>query len=205
MTDDVSPSAEHFRQAYSQQPPWEIGHLQPALAAIADQIQGSVLDAGCGTGDGALFFASRGQVVYGIDFVPEAIAQAKSKAVAQGLDVCFLTMNALALGQLPRQFDNVIDCGLFHLFSDTDRVLYVDALATVLRPAGRLWLLCFSEQEPPGAGPRRISRRDLETAFADKWSIESVEEVRMEAAPHVPAEVFSAGGPQAYRVVVRRG
>ncbi len=201
---DVSPSADHFRQAYAQQPPWEIGHLQPALAAIADQIQGSVLDAGCGTGDCALFFASRGQVVYGIDFVLEAITQAKAKAVAQGLDVCFLTMNALALGQLPEQFDNVIDCGLFHLFSDTDRAAYVAALATVLRPGGHLWLLCFSEQEPPGAGPRRISRRELETAFADDWQIESLDEVRMEAAPHVPANEFSAGGPRAYRVVARR-
>ena len=201
---DVSPSADHFRQAYAQQPPWEIGHLQPALAAIADQIQGSVLDAGCGTGDCALFFASRGQVVYGIDFVPEAIAQAKAKAVAQGLDACFLTMNALALGQLPQQFDNVIDCGLFHLFSDTDRAAYVAALATVLRPGGHLWLLCFSEQEPPGAGPRRISRREIETTFADDWQIESLDEVRMEAAPHVPANVFSAGGPRAYRVVARR-
>ena len=93
---DVSPSADQFRQAYSQQPPWEIGHLQPALAAVADQIQGSVLDAGCGTGDCALFFAARGQVVYGVDFVPEVIAQAKAKAAAQGLDVCFLAMDALA-------------------------------------------------------------------------------------------------------------
>jgi SAM-dependent methyltransferase len=201
---DTSPSADHFRQAYAQQPPWEIGHLQPALAAIADQIQGSVLDAGCGTGDGALFFASRGQVVYGIDFVPEAITQAKAKAVAQGLDVCFLTMNALALGQLPQQFDNVIDCGLFHLFSDTDRAAYVTALATVLRPGGHLWLLCFSEQEPPGAGPRRVSRQELESAFADNWQIESIDDVQMQAAPHVPEGVFSAGGPQAYRLVARR-
>lgn len=201
---DVSPSADHFRQAYSQQPPWEIGHLQPALAAVADQIQGSVLDAGCGTGDCALFFAARGQVVYGVDFVPEVIAQAKAKAAAQGLDVCFLAMDALALGQIPQQFDNVIDSGLFHVLSDSDRASYVAALATVLRPGGHLWLLCFSEQEPPGAGPRRMTRREIEAAFADHWQLESLEEVRMEAAPHVPANMFSAGGPRAYRVVVRR-
>ena len=42
---DTSPSADHFRQAYTQQPPWEIGHLQPAMVAVADRIQGSVLDA----------------------------------------------------------------------------------------------------------------------------------------------------------------
>ncbi len=203
---DTSPSADHFRQAYTQQPPWEIGHLQPALAAVADRIQGSVLDAGCGTGDCARFFASRGQVVYGVDFVPEVIAQAKAKAQAQaqGLDVCFLAMDALALGQLPQQFDNVIDSGLFHVLSETDRTAYVAALATVLRPGGYLWLLCFSEHEPPGAGPRRVSRQELESAFADSWQIESIDDVQMQTAPHVPEGVFSAGGPRAYRLVARR-
>jgi SAM-dependent methyltransferase len=201
---DTSPSTEHFRQAYTQQPPWEIGHLQPALAAIADLIRGSVLDAGCGTGDCALYFASRGQVVYGVDFVPEVIAQAKAKAQAQGLDACFLAMDALALGQLPQQFDNVIDSGLFHVLSETDRTAYVAALATIVRPGGYLWLLCFSEHEPPGAGPRRVSRQKLESAFAVNWQIESIDVVQMQTAPHVPEGVFSAGGPQAYRLVARR-
>jgi 2-polyprenyl-3-methyl-5-hydroxy-6-metoxy-1,4-benzoquinol methylase len=176
---DPSPSADQFRQAYAQQPPWEIGHLQPALAAVADQIQGSVLDAGCGTGDCALHFASQGHAVYGVDFVPETIAHAKAKAESQGLEVCFLTMDALALGQLPRQFDNVIDCGLFHVLSDADRPKYVAALATV-------------------------SRQELETAFADDWQIESIDDVHMQAASHVPAGVFSPGGPRAYRLVARR-
>ncbi|MHB8971751.1 MAG: class I SAM-dependent methyltransferase [Pirellulaceae bacterium] len=203
---EASPQADHFRDAYARQPPWEIGHPQPALVAVADRIAGSILDVGCGTGDCALFFAARGHVVYGVDFVPEAIKQAKAKkdAAARQLDVCFLVMDALALGQLPRQFDNVIDCGLFHVLADSDRRKYVDALGQVLRPGGQLWLLCFSEQEPPGQGPRRISREDLYDAFTPPWKIESIEEVRMEAALHVPAASFSAGGPHAYRLIARR-
>ncbi|MHB0957846.1 MAG: class I SAM-dependent methyltransferase [Pirellulaceae bacterium] len=201
---ESSPQADHFRKAYSQQPPWEIGHPQPALVAVADQIEGSILDAGCGTGDCALFFAARGHAVYGIDFVPEVIAQAKSKAAAAQLDACFMVIDALALGQLPRQFDNVIDCGLFHVLADPDRRTYVEAIGQVLRPGGRLWLLCFSEQEPAGPGPRRISRADLYEAFAQSWQIESLDEVRMEAAPHVPPNAFSPGGPHAYRLIARR-
>ena len=171
---------------------------------MADRIHGSILDAGCGTGDCALYFAARGHVVYGVDFVPEAIAQAKAKAAARELDACFLVMDALALGQLPRQFDNVIDCGLFHVLADPDRRQYVDAIGHVLRPGGRLWLLCFSEQEPPGQGPRRISRAGSARRFHPAWTIESIDEVRMEAAPHVPATSFSAGGPHAYRLIARR-
>ena len=201
---DTAPQVDHFRNAYENRPPWEIGHLQPALVAVADRIQGSILDAGCGTGDCALFFAERGHDVYGVDFVAEVIAQAKSKAAQRQLDVCFLAMDALALGQLPRQFDNVIDCGLFHVLSDQDRATYVEAIAQVLKPGGHLWLLCWSDQEPPKPGPRRMSRRDLQEAFAAGWTIESIEDVRMEAAAHVPPGTFTEGGPQAYRLVARR-
>ena len=46
---------------------------------MADRIMGSVLDSGCGTGENALFFASRGQKVTGIDFLPEPVEWAKRK------------------------------------------------------------------------------------------------------------------------------
>lgn len=200
-----SPSPiDRFRQAYEEGPAWEIGHVQPALAAVADRIRGSVLDVGCGTGDAALYFAARGHDVYGIDFVPEVIAQAQSKAAAHRLDVCFLALDALALKELPRQFDNVLDSGLFHVLSDDDRSAYIAALHYVLKPNGRLWLLCWSDQEPPKPGPRRVSRRELQDAFADGWTIESLEDARMEAAPHVASTQFTEGGPRAYRLVARR-
>jgi SAM-dependent methyltransferase len=201
---DTSPQADHFRHAYEHGPPWEIGHVQPALAAVAERIQGSILDAGCGTGDCALFFAARGHDVYGVDFVPEVIALAKSKAAERGLTACFLAMDARALDQLPRQFDNVLDSGLFHVLADQDRAKYVAAIRQVLKPNGRLWLLCWSDQEPPKPGPRRMSRGDLQQAFAAGWTIESIEDVRMEAAANVPPGTFDAGGPRAYRLVAQR-
>lgn len=49
-----------FQSLYAGQAPWDIGRPQPAFLAVADRINGSVLDAGCGTGDHALYFASRG-------------------------------------------------------------------------------------------------------------------------------------------------
>jgi hypothetical protein len=55
-----------FENLYARQPRWEIGRPQKALLAVADRITGSVLYAGCGTGENALFLASRGQKVTGI-------------------------------------------------------------------------------------------------------------------------------------------
>lgn len=62
-----NPNRERFQAAYQGKPAWDLGRPQSALAEIADQITGSVLDAGCDTGDNALFFARRGQAVVGID------------------------------------------------------------------------------------------------------------------------------------------
>jgi cyclopropane fatty-acyl-phospholipid synthase-like methyltransferase len=113
-------------------------------------------------------------------------------------------MDALALKDLPEVFDSVIDSGLFHVFTDEDRRRYVEGLATVLRPGGRLFLLCFSDEEPGEQGPRRVSKKDLYVAFAEGWSIESIEPTRYEVRPDVKGLTFSEGGPMAWLVVVRR-
>jgi len=54
---------ESFRSSYAGSPPWDIGKPQPAFRAAADKVVGSILDAGCGTGEHALFFAARGHAV----------------------------------------------------------------------------------------------------------------------------------------------
>jgi len=35
--------------------------------------------------------------------------------------------------------------------------VFVDKLAAILSPAGKYFMLCFSELEPAGYGPRRIT------------------------------------------------
>jgi cyclopropane fatty-acyl-phospholipid synthase-like methyltransferase len=113
-------------------------------------------------------------------------------------------MDALALKDLPEVFDSVIDSGLFHVFSDEDRRRYVEGLASVLRPGGRLFLLCFSDEEPGTQGPRRVSKKELHDAFAQGWVIESIEQSRYEVRPDLKDLAFSEGGPKAWLAVMRR-
>lgn len=193
-----------FENLYAGQPRWEIGRPQQAFLDTADKIAGSVLDSGCGTGENALFFASRGQRVTGIDFLAEPIQLARRKAAERGLTATFLVMDALALEELPEVFDNVIDSGLFHVFSDEDRRRYVEGLATVLKPQGHLFFLCFSDEEPGTQGPRRVSRQEIEAAFAAGWTIESIARSRYEVRPDPQDNSLSSGSPRAWFVVVRR-
>lgn len=193
-----------FESIYAGQPRWEIGRPQKAILDAADRITGSILDSGCGTGENALYFASRGQKVTGIDFLAEPISIAKRKATERGLTVTFLEMDALTLKEWPERFDNVIDSGLFHVFSDDDRRRYVEGLASVLRPGGRFFLLCFSDGEPGTQGPRRISRKEIQVAFAEGWVIESIEPSRYEVRPDPKDNSFIDGGPKAWFVTVRK-
>jgi len=193
-----------FESLYTCQPRWEIGRPQKVLLDVADQITGSILDSGCGTGENALFFAKRGHRVTGFDFLAEPITLAKQKAAERGQKATFLVLDALALKELPDVFENVIDSGLFHVFSDEDRRRYVEGLASVLKPGGRLFLLCFSDDEPGDQGPRRVSRKEIENAFAQGWVVESIEPSRYEVRPDPKDASFAEGGPRAWFVVARR-
>ena len=193
-----------FESLYAGKAPWDIGRPQGPFAAIAHRVTSPVLDIGCGTGETALFFGARGHQVIGIDFVEEAIRRARAKAAARGLAVEFLVKDALTLGDWGERFASVIDCGLFHVFSDADRQRYVQGLAQVLEPGGRLFLMSFSDEEPGTEGPRRVSRQELHEAFADGWEVESVQPVRVAVNPEFTVVKFSQGGPKAWFAVVRR-
>jgi SAM-dependent methyltransferase len=197
----------HFEEAYDKETgPWDIDRPQPEIVRLADagEIVGSVLDAGCGTGQNALFLASRGHEVWGIDFIPRAIDVATQRATERKLVVRFEVHDALELDRLARTFDTAIDSGLFHTFDDDQRIRYVEGLKCVTHMGSRVFILCFSEHEPPGPGPRRITRRELDEAFRDGWRIDDVRDTRLAADEERAAGRISPGGPRGYLVALTR-
>ena len=157
-------------------PPWDIGRPQPAFIRLAEAglLTGRVLDAGCGTGEHALLAAAHGADVTGIDAAPTAIERARAKAAERGLPARFEVADVLDLGVLGLAVDTIIDSGVFHVFTDEDRPRYVASLAAVLRPGGTCYLMCFSDRQPGGWGPRRMNEDELRAAFSDCWRVESI-------------------------------
>ncbi|MFI5202384.1 MAG: class I SAM-dependent methyltransferase [Candidatus Kapaibacterium sp.] len=192
MEEKVLPGRASFQSAYEGQAPWDIPGPQPDFVRVADRIIGTVLDAGCGTGENALFFAARGCDVSGIDFIEEPIRRARKKAIERGLDAQFLVKDALTLKDWNAQFENVIDSGLFHVFSDEEAATYVAGLRHVLKPGGHLFILCFSDAEPGTQGPRRIPRQMIYDRFRDGWAVESVVATRFEIHPDSKAACSKA-------------
>jgi len=183
MNQRPGPLGGSFDAAYTRIPPWDIGRPQQAYVELAQagNIQGSVLDVGCGTGEHALYLAQLGHDVWGIDSSPTAIQKAQAKAIARGIKVTFRVADALKLQELERTFETIMDSGLFHVFSDEERPLFVRSLASVLKPGGTYYLLCFSDQESSsGPGPRRVSEAEIYAAFREGWHVNDIRATRFE-------------------------
>lgn len=155
----------------------DIGRPQPAFLALAESgaLQGRVLDVGCGTGEHTLMAAGLGLEATGVDLATNALCTAREKAHERGFEARFIHHDARHLAGLEDAFDVVLDCGLFHIFSDDDRGAFVDSLRSVVPPGGRYFMLCISDQEPRDWGPHRITSEEITAAFAAGWRVDSIE------------------------------
>ena len=128
---------ERFEALYERLPQWEIDAPQPAVVELGGLglVQGTLLDAGCGSGENALYFAAQGLPTWGIDVAPTAIGLARAKARSRGLPMArFLVGDALRLDALGLTFDTVIDSGLFHALTEgAERALVADLAGEVTR------------------------------------------------------------------------
>ena len=172
-----------FEQRYQEGvPPWEIGRPQSWVVELFDQeaFEGDVLDVGCGTGENALYLSSKGLSVIGVDFSRTAIELAQEKAEQRRLKPLFRVGNALKLSLLKRTFDTAIDSALFHVFTDKERLLYAESLASILRPKGVAYVVCFSEKEPEGWGPRRVTQGEIRRTFQKQFDIALIQRATYE-------------------------
>jgi SAM-dependent methyltransferase len=177
--------------------PWDIGRPQPAIVRLASEggfagaSGGPVLDAGCGTGENALYVAALGLSVFGIDVaetaIAIAIAQNKARANKQErkFEVEFAVADALHLDSLGRAFQTVLDCGLFHTFNADERSAYVASLASVSQHDARLYVLCFSDHGPD-TGPHPVRQEELRAAFnpGSGWNIATIKPERVHTKFH---------------------
>jgi ubiquinone/menaquinone biosynthesis C-methylase UbiE len=173
--------ASSFDEAYKGSPAWDIGRPQAEFVKIAEEgeIRGRVLDIGCGTGENAFFFASLGREVWGLDASPRAIQKARRKALEKGAIVEFMLGDALHLEKLKQKFDTVTDCGLFHVFSDEERIIFAKSLKAVLKRNGTYFMLCFSDKESAKwGGPRRVSKGEIMKTFESGWKVNYIREAR---------------------------
>ena len=160
-----------YRLAYrSGTPRWDSTDPQPELAELArHRAPGRALDLGCGTGSNVIYLTRLGWEAIGVDFAPQAIEIARSRAAAAGASARFIVGDVTRLRDagISGSFDLVIDIGCYHAIPASRRDAYRTQVAAVTRPGGDLYLAGVAD--PPTTwrllGATGLNARDLQRRF----------------------------------------
>jgi cyclopropane fatty-acyl-phospholipid synthase-like methyltransferase len=115
----------------------------------------SVLEIGCGIGQGTNWLARQGFAVLGLDFSFEAISRAR-KAFP---DVPFAVLDVAVVQTLGRTFDAIIDSGCFHVLTPHQQTSYLANVARWSNTATKFLLLVPGRGVSPEARFHRIKQQ----------------------------------------------
>jgi ubiquinone/menaquinone biosynthesis C-methylase UbiE len=155
---------EIYRNIPLEEIPWNIKTPPDSLVELVNN--GKVkpcktIDLGCGTGNYAIYLASVGFDVTGIDISSTAIKIAKENAKKKRVKCNFLVANVLSnLDEVKERFEFAYDWELLHHMFPEQRRTYVENVHRILNPKGKYLTVCFSEKDRGfgGSGKYRETR-----------------------------------------------
>lgn len=134
--------------------PWDDALPPPELRdLIATLPPGRALDLGCGYGRASIYMAQRGWQVDGVDFVPQAIEEARRRVATAGVNVTLYVGDVTQLDFLSGQYDLALDVGCGHALDDAGWRAYAAHLGRLLHP-GAVFLLFGRVNGPNSAEPQ---------------------------------------------------
>jgi cyclopropane fatty-acyl-phospholipid synthase-like methyltransferase len=148
--------------------PWHRETPDPILvAAVMEREQrGRALDVGCGAGVFSVWLAKQGMDVTGID-LPDAIAMARGRAIANRADVAFITADLFTFTP-ERPFDLVLDSGCLHSLVGGSVATYGHKVLDWLAPGSEFVLEHSGKRHALDwrpVGPRRRSPAAIRQLF----------------------------------------
>lgn len=188
--------------------PWNIETPPDVLVELIEN--GKVkpcktIDFGCGAGNYAIYLASIGFDVTGIDISPTAIEVARENAKKKEIKGNFLAADVLGdLEEVKETFDFAYDWELLHHIFPEKREKYVKNVYRLLNPGGKYFSVCFSEKDPQfgGSGKYRETRlgtvlyfsseEELRDLFGPYFHIEELRTmgIRGRPTPHIVNYAF---------------
>jgi ubiquinone/menaquinone biosynthesis C-methylase UbiE len=175
---------------------WDYSHTSQELigfVATADMPRGSAaLDVGCGAGREAIFLATCGYSVIGVDFSAAAIRIARQRAMAEGVTIDWHVADVLELPLDAKSVDFVNDRGCFHVVQRRHRRRFANEIARVLKPGGRM-LLRGSAASRKGGGFVAVTAQEI-----DRW----FDRRRFSRGPVLPIMMIADSGTLRGNLVV---
>ncbi len=159
--------------------PWDQADPPPEVLTTAPSLPvGRALDLGCGLGRASLFMAGLGWQVDGVDFVPQAIAEATRRADQTGLaeNVRFHCGSVLLLDYLAGPYDFALAVGCAHALELNELRVYHGELLRLLKPGATYLLFAHLNSGEVEEGARRwLDETDLYRIFAEGFALERAE------------------------------
>jgi len=158
-----------YREVPMDKIPWNSEVPPPAIVELVESgrvLPCKTLDMGCGAGNQAIYLASRGFEMTGIDISPTAIKFAQKNAVQAGVKCQFLSADVLGnLDEIPGTFDFIYDWQLLHHIFPEDRAKYSQNIDRLLHSGGKYFSCCFSEQDPQFGGQGKYRSTSMGTVL----------------------------------------
>jgi SAM-dependent methyltransferase len=132
---------------------------------------GAALDLGCGSGFWTIELTRRGWQTTGIDSVPKALARARDRARAAGLDPHFMLGDATALdlALAGESFNFILDGGTLHGLSPPQFAAAARGVTAAAHPGATLLMLAWAPGRR-GPLPRGLEREEIARALPG-WNI----------------------------------
>ena len=198
---------DQMEKIYSETPPedipWNFESPPKSLVELVESgcVQPSkTIDIGCGAGNYAIYLASVGFDVTGVDISPSAIAIAEANAKEENVSCRFVVADVLGgLAEIAETFEFAYDWSLLHHVFPKDRKQYVENVHRLLVPGGQYLSVCFSEKDASfgGTGKHRqtplgtvlyfSSEDELRYLFEPYFDVTTLETVQVEGKrkPHL--------------------
>jgi SAM-dependent methyltransferase len=131
---------------------------------------GRALDLGSGLGTKAVFMATHGWNVTGVEYVPRALEEARRRASRAGVKVDFRRGDVTRLGDLKLEpgYNLVFDFGCFHGLKGPQRDAYVRGVNDLAASGATLLMMAFTKPVPPITSG--VSEAEMLERFGPEWT-----------------------------------
>jgi cyclopropane fatty-acyl-phospholipid synthase-like methyltransferase len=134
---------------------------------------------GCGTGTNAIYLASKGFDVTGIDIAPTALNLCRKKAQEAGVKARWLLADVLAPPEL-ESFDFIYDRGCYHGVRRQNATGYVQSVRKLSHVGTRILILAGNANEERHYGPPRVKEKELRGDFSESFDFQKLKETRFD-------------------------